>query len=79
MSRRILRRPMVKERMGWSDSTLKRRVKNGQFPAPVQLGRNSVGWYEDEVDEAQAALPRVGGQRKPELEDEERSERGAGP
>ena len=49
----------VMVRMGWSRTTLWRRVKAGAFPAPVKTGPNSVDWFDDEVDEAQANLPRV--------------------
>ena len=28
-----------------------RDVRAGRFPAPVELGPNSVGWFEDELDE----------------------------
>ena len=46
-------------RMGWSRTTLWRRVRAGEFPAPVKTGSNSNGWFEDEVDDAQENLPRV--------------------
>ena len=46
-------------RMGWSRTTLWRRVRAGEFPAPVSTGANSIAFYEDEVDTAQANLPRV--------------------
>jgi prophage regulatory protein len=45
--------------MGWSRTTLWRRVRAGEFPAPVEIGANSTAFYEDEVDEAQVNLPRV--------------------
>lgn len=57
--RRILRAKSVMARMGWSRTTLWRRVRDGEFPAPVKTGANINGWYDDEVDEAQANLPRV--------------------
>jgi len=47
------------ERMGWSRTTLWRRVRDNKFPAPVQNGQNKISWFEDEVDHAQAELPRV--------------------
>jgi prophage regulatory protein len=47
----ILRRPAVKAKTGLSNPTLKRLEAAGQFPARVELGKNSVGWIEHEVDE----------------------------
>ena len=57
--RRLLRPKQVMTRMGWSRTTLWRRVRAGKFPAPVKTGANGTAFYEDEVDEAQANLPRV--------------------
>ena len=57
--RRLLRPKQVMERMGWSRTTLWRRVRAGDFPAPVSTGANSTAFYEDEVDAAQVNLPRV--------------------
>lgn len=57
--RRLVSAKQVMIRMGWSRTTLWRRVRAGEFPAPVKTGPNSVDWYDDEVDEAQANLPRV--------------------
>lgn len=48
--RRILRRPVVVERTGLSDTSIWREVKAGRFPRPVPLGRRAVGWVESEVD-----------------------------
>ncbi len=59
LRRRLLRPREVMARMGWSRTTLWRRVRAGKFPAPVETGVNSTGFFEDEVDAAQAELPRV--------------------
>lgn len=45
----ILRRKQVQARTGLSSATLYRRMAVGDFPLPVDLGGNSVGWYESEV------------------------------
>ena len=58
-SRRLVSAKQVMIRMGWSRTTLWRRVRDGEFPAPVKTGSKSVDWFDDEVDEAQANLPRV--------------------
>ena len=57
--RRLLSPKQVMARMGWSRTTLWRRVSAGEFCAPVKTGENSTGFFEDEVDAAQADLPRV--------------------
>ena len=59
MSYRFLRKPSVLDRTGWSAPTLWRRVKDGSFPQPRQIGPRAVEWLESEVDEAIAAFPVV--------------------
>ncbi len=57
--RKILRGyKLVEERTGKSRVQLWRDIKAGRFPSPLELGPNSVGWYEDEVDEWLASRPR---------------------
>ena len=49
---RIMRVPEVVQVTGLSKTTIWRRVKNGDFPAPVRLGSlatRSVCWRESEV------------------------------
>ena len=49
---RILRIPEVVQVTGLSRTTIWRRVKSGDFPAPVRLGNlatRSVGWRESEI------------------------------
>ena len=65
--RRILRAKAVMARMGWSRTTLWRRVRAGEFPAPVDTGSNTVGWFDDEVDTAQENLSRVNYAPAPEV------------
>ena len=50
---KILRIPEVVEVTGLSRTTIWRRVKSGDFPAPVRLGSMatwSVGWPESKVE-----------------------------
>ena len=54
---RMLRPKQVMARMAWSRTTLWRRVRDGAFPAPVELGVNMIGWPEEVVEEAIEALP----------------------
>jgi predicted DNA-binding transcriptional regulator AlpA len=43
---------------GKSRVQLWRDVRNGHFPAPLQLGPNSVAWFENEIDDWLASRPR---------------------
>ncbi len=63
----LIKAKRVCARMDWSRTTLWRRVRAGEFPAPVKTGPNSIDWFEDEVDEAQANLPRVNYAPAPEV------------
>jgi prophage regulatory protein len=47
---RILRKPETQYRVGLSDPTIYRLEKSGRFPKRIQLGGNSVGWFESEVN-----------------------------
>ena len=58
-NRNILRDPEVLARTKLSRVQRWRRVRKGTFPAPVQLGPNSIGWYEDEIETWLAERPRV--------------------
>ena len=59
----ILRRQQVQQRTGLSRSTLYQYVKDGEFPAAVQLGPRAVGWLESDVSDwisARVKLARQG-------------------
>ena len=70
-SRKIIRKQEVCERVGLAPVTIWRKANdpNDEFPAPIILGANSTGFYEDEIDAWIESRPRGGGQRKPYLED----------
>jgi prophage regulatory protein len=36
--------------IAYSRTHLRRKCKRGEFPAPVQLSENRIGWVESEVD-----------------------------
>ena len=57
--RRIIRgyKALIRKR-GGSRVQIWRDVRDGLFPAPIELGPNSVGWYEDEIDRWLASRPR---------------------
>ena len=58
--RRIVRGYKEAEaRTGKSRVQIWRDVKSGIFPAPIVLGPNSVGWYEDELVAYVDSRPRV--------------------
>ena len=56
---RMLRFPEVIERTGISRTTIWRRVRAGTFPAPIQLGSNSIGWAEPAIIEWVESRPVV--------------------
>lgn len=55
----MLRFTDVIARTGLSRTTLWRRIRAGTFPAPIQLGENSVGWPEHIVTDWIATRPTV--------------------
>ncbi|MHC4179224.1 MAG: helix-turn-helix transcriptional regulator [Planctomycetota bacterium] len=65
MTDRLLRLPVVLDRIPWGRSTLYAKVKTGDFPAPVQLaGGRTVAWLESEIQswiESQAEARKVEG------------------
>ena len=63
--RRIIRKPEVVRRTGYSAVQIWRFERDGLFPKRVQLGPMAVGWYENEVDAWVASRIRQGGKRPP--------------
>jgi prophage regulatory protein len=59
--RRILREREVEETTRTSRVQRWRWRRAGTFPAPVQLGPNSIGYYEDEIQAWLASRPRRAG------------------
>ncbi|WP_319405403.1 AlpA family transcriptional regulator [uncultured Desulfosarcina sp.] len=51
MSEKILRWPDLKKKVPVSHVTIWRWEKDGHFPKRIQLGGNSAGWLESEVDD----------------------------
>ena len=51
MEKRVIRKPELLTRIPLSDVTIWRREKMGDFPKRIKLGGNSVGWFENEIDE----------------------------
>lgn len=47
---RVLRLPEVASRLGVSHDTVRRMVRDGRFPAPLEIARRSIGWLEADLD-----------------------------
>jgi len=45
----LLRRAAVLERTSLTRADLYRKMKTGEFPLPVSLGRRCVAWRDDEI------------------------------
>lgn len=48
---RVIRKPELFKKVGLSDATIWRLERAGKFPKRLQLGGNSTGWLEHEVDQ----------------------------
>ena len=46
---RIVRRDEVSRLTGLARATIYKKVSDGSFPAPIRLGRRSVGWRLSDV------------------------------
>jgi len=57
MVRKLLRKPVVLQATGWSNSTLYDKIAKGKFPKPVKIDPDGrvVGWWEDEIEAIQKA------------------------
>jgi prophage regulatory protein len=53
----LYRMPEVTTITGKARSTVYREIAKGRFPAPVQLGAQSVAWRKSAIDRWMAALP----------------------
>ena len=59
MSNKILRIHEVTKLTGLSRATIWRKERKGLFPSRKQLGLNSVGWFECDVQQWLENLPTV--------------------
>jgi prophage regulatory protein len=46
---RIIRMPELEETVGLSAATIYRRIKAGEFPAQIKLGKHASGWLQSAV------------------------------
>lgn len=60
--RRVIRIPEVRKRVGLSRIQIWRKTNDptDAFPAAVELGPNSIGFYESEIEDWLASRPRRG-------------------
>ena len=49
-SRRIIRLPGVKNKVGLKRTSIYEKIKAGEFPKPIPLGARAVGWLEGDID-----------------------------
>jgi prophage regulatory protein len=56
---RILRLNDLRKLLNLHKSTIYRLIEKKEFPAPIQLGPNSVGWLREEIDEWIGSRPRA--------------------
>jgi prophage regulatory protein len=50
MTGRIIRPSEVTKRTGISRVTIWRKVRSGDFPPPIELGPNAIGWPDDTIE-----------------------------
>ena len=58
MSDAMLRVPGVIKKVGLCRITIWKKIKDGTFPAPIELGPNSIGWPEVEITTWLKSQPR---------------------
>jgi len=46
----VLRRQQVQARTGLARSSIYALIANAQFPTPIRLSANTVGWLEHEIE-----------------------------
>jgi predicted DNA-binding transcriptional regulator AlpA len=56
MPQELLRLPTVLARVGWGRSALYKRVKEGTFPSPIELGPRARAWIGSEVARTRPAV-----------------------
>jgi prophage regulatory protein len=48
---RFIRQPEVSSRVGFGNGTLRKLIRDGEFPPPIKLSSQAVGWLESEVND----------------------------
>lgn len=65
MSKKLIREPDVLARVPFSRPTLRRKIKEGTFPKPINIGVRAVAWISDEIDEWERAIIEKRGETNP--------------
>ena len=58
----LLRREQVEERTGLARTTIYRKMREGSFPEPIQVGVRAVRWPASEFETWLAGRPRATGE-----------------
>ena len=64
---RLLTRREIEERCGIARTTIYRKMREGSFPEPLQIGARAVRWPENEIEAWLASRPRSHGDRTSQL------------
>ena len=77
MPRTIIKIPSVIDQTCFSRTQIWRKSNdpNDEFPEPVQLGANSIGWFQDEITQYVESRPRGHLTQAPKLEEHQRNQR----
>ena len=61
---RLLRREEVEARTGLATTTIYRKMREGTFPEPIQVGVRAVRWPASEIEAWIAERPRASGEAR---------------
>ena len=64
MTDRLMRRAEVEERTGLARTTIYRKMREGSFPEPIQVGVRAVRWSSTEIEAWLASRPRATGEAR---------------
>lgn len=51
MQQKLIRLPDVMSRTGYARSSIFKKIQEGTFPAPIELGPRARAWVDSEIDE----------------------------
>jgi len=46
----VLKLPAVRTLVQRSESSIRRDIKDSRFPAPLRIGRRSIGWLRSDIE-----------------------------
>lgn len=46
----LIRKPVVRARVGLSDVTIWRLVRDGKFPRPIRIGKRAIAWKSTDIE-----------------------------